>query len=113
MKKRYLSLLFVPLLAISCTKDTELVFYPYNNETTAQNVKNDIETDNYYRSSSYKTISYKDMDGEIKEISTYRDLYSSDNLHNMFLNQNSLGKQKLLVIPVFFKGDNREKKRKL
>lgn len=108
MKKRYLSLLFVPLLAISCTKDTELVFYPYNNETTAQNVKNDIETDNYYRSSSYKTISYKDMDGEIKEISTYRDLYSSDNLHNMFLNQNSLGKQKLLVIPVFFKGDNSE-----
>lgn len=109
MKKRYLSLLFIPLLAISCTKEAEIVFYPYINEMSPQNVKNDIETDNYYKFSNYKTMSYVDMEGETKEISSYRDLYSSDNLHNKFLNEASLGKQKLLVIPVYFKGENSER----
>lgn len=110
MKKRYLSLFFIPLLTMSCAEEIPFAFYQYSN-IASMVVKTPVDNEQYYRLREYKNINYIDYEtGEEELIDSYRTVYSSTNLTDVFLNQCSLGDQKILIVPVCFKGQTVQNK---
>ena len=107
MKKKYLSLFLIPLTLVSCGNDLPLEFYPYTDITDVESPKKYEKNDTYYRFTEYNSLEYYKNSEEKESINNYRDVYSSDNSSNVYLNQSSLGDQKILVIPVSFKDSSR------
>ena len=95
-------------LLTGCFNDT-LVFSSYSFEGEFNATKTAINEINYYRNESYGELSYQDFYGNTKTISNFRDLYSSSNIAQKFLNAESIGEVNFLVIPINFKDSDKTK----
>lgn len=96
------SLLGLVILLTGCNNNP-LIFSPYLfDEEEFVTTKEDIEASNYYQNEKYDSISYVDYYGQNQTINTYRDLFSSTNIAQKFLNANSIGDLNVLVIPINF-----------
>lgn len=100
-------LTLITLLA-GCSKET-LVFFPYTFEGQFESVKTPINETNYYRNESYDEFEYIDFYGNQQTISNFRDLYSSTNIVQQFLNAESIGEANFLVIPINFLDSDKSK----
>ena len=95
---KVLSLIGLMSILSSCASNKiEFVKYDYNvkdNDTYER-----IETEGYVKESSYSPFTFVNKNGVTETFNTFNDVYRSQNyLHNM----NSLGNNKMIVIPIDF-----------
>jgi len=96
---RICSLGIIGVSLLSCSSNG-YVYVPYNEYVTPFDNYEEVTGNGYYKPKEYKSIVYKNDKNEDETLLDFNDVYrDKDNTINL----SSIGKQKLLVIPVDFK----------